>query len=222
MLKKLVHEYTLKLAVGLAVTSTITVFAIISKIWNWPNAVVGAILLLCGILFLMDRLGIGPSLKSRVRDWLDSTSFGVTTVQDSNEFHFRMTDNVGIVADIWQPKPDYSIVIMSGHHKATSQQLGVFNAMAKQAQDTFWKNVRLELLRYGISFSNLALDGDGVALSTTITPSLSSDDFLKALLFVRSGARLYWELLGNLNPPATATDLTGSTPDSLLPPPSQA
>jgi hypothetical protein len=194
------REYILQLVVGVSVTATVAVVALVYKLWNWPNAIVGGVLLLCGALYLMDRLGIGPSLKSRVRDWLDSSGYSIQTIQDSNEFHFIMTDNVGIVTDILQLTANSPILIVSAKHKATPEQLAAFNAKPVPEQGEFWKNVRLELLRYGIQFSTLCLDGDGVSFSENVFPSqsLTSTEFLKRLLFVRSGARLYWELLGSL------------------------
>jgi hypothetical protein len=52
------REYIFKLVVTVAVTATITTFAVIGKYWNWPNAVVGTLLLLCAMFYLTDKLGI--------------------------------------------------------------------------------------------------------------------------------------------------------------------
>jgi hypothetical protein len=192
------------------VTSVVTVFAIINKYWTWPNAVVGSVLLASGILYLMDRVGIGPSVKSRVRNWLDSSSFGIQTIQDANELHFVMTDNIGLRTDILQVKPDSPITIVSANHTGTPEQLVAFKALEKTQQDAFWRNVRLELLRYGIQFSNLSLEGKGVAFSVNVVIDrrLNASEFLQRILFVRSGARLYWELL---------LALGEASPSSILP-----
>jgi hypothetical protein len=202
VLRKLLHEYLFKLVVGLAVTGTITAFALINKYWSWPNAVVGGVMLLGGVLYLMDRLGIGPSLKSRVRDWLDSSGYNIRTIEDSNEFHFTLTDPVGIVTDVLQMKPNSPVLIVSAGHKAAAPQLATFKGKSEADQQGFWRSVRLELLRYRISFSDLTLEGEGVSFSESVMPSsgLSGTEFLKRVLFVRSAARLYWELLANLNP----------------------
>jgi hypothetical protein len=154
--------------VSVAIMSTVTVAAFVNKIWSWPNAVVGGLLLLCSILYLMDRLGIGPSLKSRVRDWLDNSGYSIKTIHDSNEFHFVMVDNVGIVTDILQNTPSSPIFIASAKHKANQAQLDAFNRMNEEERRSFWKNVRIELLRYGIEYSDLALDGEGVTLSDAL------------------------------------------------------
>jgi hypothetical protein len=148
------RESLFQIVVGLAVTGTITVFALINKYWNWPNAVVGGVLLLCGMFYLMEKLGIGPSTKTRVRDWLDSSSFGVQTIQDTNEFHFILTDNIGMKASILQVKASAPIMIISPGHAGTPEQVTAFKSLTKPQQDAFWKSVRLELLKYGIQFSD--------------------------------------------------------------------
>src|ERR1700730_8573734 len=123
MLSRYFREGLFQLVVGVGVTAVIATFALINKYWTWPNAVVGGALLLCAILYLMEKLGIGPSTKSRVRDWLDGSGYNVRTVHDSNEFHFVMTDSIGLVTDILQVSPNSPIEIISAKHKATPEQL---------------------------------------------------------------------------------------------------
>ena len=229
MARKFFREYIFKLVVGVAVTGTVTILALINKLWTWPNAVVGGVLLLSGALYLTDRFGIGPSLKSRVRDWLDSSGFGVRSIQDSNEFHFVLRDNFGMETGIIQSKPDSPIKIVSPRHMATPEQIAAFQAMSELEQRNFWKVVRLELLRYGVEFSNLVLDGNGVSFSDNVVAgrSLTAADFLKRVMFVRSAGRLYWELRGNLydhSQSHTATNPTSpqdSIPETQSLPPSQ-
>lgn len=206
-MRRFAREYLFQLVVGLAVTSTVAVAAIINKYWSWPNAIVGGVLLLCGILYLMERAGLGPSIKSRVRDWLDSSGYSVRTVSDTNEFHFVMTDSVGMQTSVFQMKAGDPILIVTPKNIATAEQLAAFNALSKEQQLAFWKSVRLELLKYGAQFSNLTLEGDGVAFSDSVPVSrgLTGTEFLKRVLFVRTGTRLYWELLLALHDPAQHT-----------------
>lgn len=200
------------------VTSTVAIFALVNTLWTWPNAVVGGVLLLCGILYLMDRFGIGPSTKSRVRDWLDNSGYDIRTIHDSNAFHFVITDNVKLVTDILQVDSDGPITIISAKHKATPERIAAFNTMTKARQDAFWKSVRLELLRYGIPFSDLTLEGDGIAFSDNVMAgrTLTGIEFLKRVLFVRSGARLYWELLTALDEVGASSKQT-TTPSASIP-----
>jgi len=160
----------------------------------------GGVLLLCGLLYLMEKLGIGPSTKSRVRDWLDSLGFNIQTVQDANEFHFRMTDAVGITTEILQAKLDSPVLIASPFHKATPEQVAAYNSLTAQRRGEFWRMVRLELVKYGVQFSNLVLEDEGVTFSDNVMldSAFSGPEFLQHVLFVRSAARLYRELLKEL------------------------
>ena len=60
--------------------------------------------------------------------------------------------------------------------------------------------VRLELLKYGVQFSNLVLEGEGVTFSDSVMvdSAFIGPEFLQRVLFVRSGARVYRELLNEL------------------------
>ena len=197
---KFFREGLFQLVVGVGVASIIAFFAIVNKNWTWPNAFVGGVLLLCGLLYLMEKLGIGPSTKSRVRDWLDSLGFNIQTVQDANEFHFRMTDAVGITTEILQAKLDSPVLIASPFHKATPEQVAAYNSLTAQRRGEFWRMVRLELVKYGVRFSNLVLEGEGVTFSdkVMIDSAFSGPEFLQRVLSVRSAARLYRELLKEL------------------------
>jgi hypothetical protein len=210
-LARFVNETIFQVVVGVAVVAVVTVVALIGHYWMWPNAIVGAVLLASGLTYLMDRFGLGPSTRSKVRNWIDRSGFSIKTVQDTNEFHFTLTDNIGLVTDILQIRSGGPIMMVSAHHKASPAQLTSFHALTPAEQYAFWRNVRLELLRYGTSFSSLTLEGEGVAFSDSVESDrgLTETDFLKRLLFVRSSGRLYWELLLVLNPPSvpSPTDL---------------
>jgi len=197
MTTRFLREGQFQLVVGVGIASIVAIFALISKYWTWPNAIVSSILLLCGLCYLMEKVGIGPSTKSRIRDWLDSSGFNIQTLQDVNAFHFRMTDSAGITTEILQTKVDSPVLIASAFHRATPQQVAAFNSLSGSRRVEFWRMVRLELLKYGVQFTNLVLEGDGVTFSDSmmVEPASSGSDFLQRLLIVRSGARLYRELL---------------------------
>ena len=197
MTTRFLREGQFQLVVGGGVASVVAFFALVSKFWTWPNAVVSSVLLLCGLLYLMEKVGIGSSTKSRIRDWLDTSGFNIQTLQDVNEFHFRMTDSAGITTEILQTKIDFPVLIASPFHKATPQQVSAFNALSASRRVEFWRMVRLELLKYGVQFTNLVLEGEGVTFSDSVMvgPAFTSSEFLQRLLVVRSGAKLYQELL---------------------------
>jgi hypothetical protein len=196
MIRNFFREYILKLVITVTVASTVTSAALIGGYWGWPNAVVGGVMLLCGVFYLTDRLGLGPTLRSRVRNWLDASGYDIRAIEDSNQFHFVVTDNVGIKTEVLQVKSESPIMIRSAQHIPTSEQLAPYKAQSEPERNAFWRGVRLELLRYGISFSDLRPDGEGVTFSDTIVvgQSFTGTEFLKQLMFVRSGARLYQEL----------------------------
>jgi hypothetical protein len=198
------RDIAVNLVAAVMFTIAVAAWAIIQKYWSWPNAIVGAVLLASALFYLMDRFELGRSLKSRVRDWLDSSGYAITKVDDTNVIHYRVTDNIKMITDVLQFKGDSPIHIATGHHLASAAQLATYNAMPPDKQQVFWRNVRLELLRYGIQFSDLKLDAEGVTFSEDVVPSrtLTATDFLQRLMFVRSAGRLYWELLIALNPPA--------------------
>jgi hypothetical protein len=196
-MRRFAREYLFQLIVGLTVTSTVACAAIINKYWSWPNAVVGGVLLLSGLLYLMERAGLGPSVKSRVRDWLDSSGYSIRSVSDNNEFHFMMTDSIGMQTHILQVKAGDSILIAAPKNIASPQQFAAYNSLTAEQRVAFWRGVRLELLKYGAQFSDLTLDGEGVTFSENVPVSrgLTGTEFLKRVLFVRTGTRLYWELM---------------------------
>lgn len=154
----------------------------------------------------MDRFGIGPSTKSRVRNWLDGTGFGIQTIQDEKEFHFAVTDNVGLRTNIWQIRAGQPITIVMSSLKPTTDQLAYFQSLDPSRQLDFWKPIRLELLKFRIGYTDLKLDGDGVAFSDQIMVSttLTGVEFLNRVMFVRSAGRLYLELLAQ-GPPTIPT-----------------
>jgi len=204
--KRFLQEYIFQIAVGVAVAATVAVSAVIAKIWTWPNAIVGGVLLLCGLLYLMDRLGIGPSARTRVRNWLDDSGFPIQTVTDNNAMHFVLVDNVGLYTHIIQIKSGDPINIAMPNLRATDKQIEVFNSWDKDTQQEFWKKVRFELFRARILFTDLKLE-EGIALSVQVglAKTLTGVEFMREVVNVRSTGRLYLELLNENIPEAKAT-----------------
>ena len=111
-----------------------------------------------------------------------------------------MTDAVGITTEILQTKLDSPVLIASPSHKATPEQVAAYSSLTAQRRGEFWRMVRLELVKYDVQFSNLVLEGEGVTFSDNVMVDnvFSGPEFLQRVLFVRSGARLYRELLKEL------------------------
>ena len=65
------REYLFQIAVGVAVAVTVASFAVVNKVWSWPNAIVAAMVLMSTSFYLMEKLGIGrPQVAdSRLVRW---------------------------------------------------------------------------------------------------------------------------------------------------------
>jgi len=221
MITRFFREYLFQLVVGVGVTITITSFALMNKYWNWPTAVVDGVLLLSGLFYLMDRWASARPLLSRVRDWLDSSGYKIQTVQDANEFHFQLTDNVGITTEIIQHKPESPIDIASGLNVASAAQFAAYKALKDSEREAFWKTVQLELLRYGVAFSDLKLEAEGVTFTdrVVVTRALVAPEFLQKVRFVRAAARLYRALLLELGEDSESIDNSLGSGGSMPPEP---
>lgn len=176
--------------------TTIAVVAVLTKLWTWPNAVVGGLLMLCSLLYLMDKIGLGPTPRMRIRNWLDDSGFGIQTVNDENAIHFVLVDNVGLYTHIMQVKHGDPINIGMPKLKPDGKQIAAFNALNDEEQQAIWKPIRLELLRNRIQYSDLNVT-DGVLISFQIgmARTLTGVEFLREVTHVRTAGRLYLELL---------------------------
>jgi hypothetical protein len=184
-----------------------TTWALVQKYWNWPTALVYTVLLIAGLWYLTDRLGITVSTKTRVRNWLDESGFGVQTIADTNELHFVVIDNTGLKTDVIQPPKTKRLTIWAGGLKPTPEQLDVFNGMDPRRKELFWKRVRIELLRFQIGYTDLTVDGIAVSQDIPITAELSQSELMTQIRKVRGAARLYYEILNDIllppRPPAS-------------------
>jgi hypothetical protein len=214
--KRFFQEYIFQSVIGVGVTAAVTAFAVLAKLWTWPNAVVGAVLLLCGLLYLAERLGIGPTERTRVRNWLDESGFAIQTVSDTNSIHFVLVDNIGFYTHVVQVKSGDPLSIAMPGLKPDDKHLATFATMDDAAKQAFWKKIRIELLRTRTQFSNLKLDGEGVTISTQLSMArtLTGVEFLREMVIVRSAGRLYLEMINEALPEQkqlTAPGVTQST-----------
>jgi hypothetical protein len=185
-------------------TAATTTLALINKYWNWPTAVVYTVLLVAGLWYLTEKLGITVSIKTRVRDWLDESGFGVQTVSDANELHFVVIDETGLKTDVFQPGKTRRLTVSVAGLKPTPDQLVIFNNMDEPRKALFWKRVRIELLRFQISYTDLTVDGIAVSEDIPITADLTQSELMTYIRTVRGAARLYYEVLNDtlINNPA--------------------
>jgi hypothetical protein len=180
------------------------VLAVITGLWEkyarvatWPEVVaIGLVTFVC--LFWMAEKFWRLPWRWQVRQWLDDTGYDVKTVlDDRSEFLFTLTDPIGMKTTILQSKPGVPIFIGVAGLKPTDAQVAIFNAWPEEKRNEFWRAVRMEFMRYRISFSDLKFEGDGVMVSTSVeaSPDLTGLEFRRIVLSVRSAARLYLEYL---------------------------
>lgn len=168
-----------------------------ARVATWPEVIaIGLVTFVC-LFWMADKFWRLP-LRWQVRQWLDNTQYDVRTQSVPNcQFSFVLTDPLSIKTTIAQTKPDAPIFIAVMAMTPTAEQTATFNQWSQEKKDAFWRGVRMEFMRYGIEFSILKLDGDGVTLSTQIEASrdLTGLEFTRTVLHVRTGARLYLEHL---------------------------
>lgn len=182
-----------------------------SKASTWPELVAISLVVFVCLCWAADNFWHFP-LRWRVREWLDQSGDSVRTGASSpnNQFNFILTAESGVVLTILQFDKDGPITIAAFGNKPTADQLAVFNAWPPQKKAAFWKAARMELLRFGIEFSNLTLEGEGITLSTRLqaTHKLTNLDFSSALIRVQCAVRLYREHMdGLVNEPDDVPDV---------------
>jgi hypothetical protein len=211
--KRFFSELVFQSVVAMTVAVALAIVAVVLRIWTWPNAIVGGVLLACGVFYLTDRLGVlSPSARTRVRDWLDESSYSVQTLNDENIIHFVIIDNLRLSTHIMQVKHGDPLIIFMPQMVASDDQLAVFKALTEEQKKSVWKAVRLELLRLRIQFTDLDINGVSVTSQIGMSRSLTGVEFMREVMNVRAGGRLYLELINSHIP-----EIAGSKTASKLP-----
>lgn len=188
-------------------------WALVQEYWNWPTAIVYTLLMVCALWYLTDKLGIKVSAKTRIREWLDRSGFSIQTLYNENDFHYVVTDNVLLKVDIFRrPKEERVRVVIFGLGPTTTQR-AVFDGWTQAQKDTFWKRVRIELLRMRASYSDLSIDGISIAEEIPLTTGLTEVEFFYRVRLIRGAARMYYEMLNSmLVPPPVAVSAQSPQP----------
>lgn len=165
-----------------------------------------------GILLLFRTIGLEPSLRTTIRDWLDSSTFKVSTIEGiatgGFNFAFLVEDDHAkkvVVVGHQNERITFEITLspLAGDDRTRLNQL-----TPNQRLDTV-SRLRLALIHHGVQFVNLQND-----LSGPITISLPSAiprnrlEFLRALFLIRDSIEVYRETLG-----LEIRDQEVSTPD---------
>ena len=185
--------------VSLGAAIGVPVWAVLAKYWNPPTAIVYGVLMFCAVTYLWDHFNIGPSLKTRVRQWLDDLGFAVTTHRNpATTFDFEVADKMALKIHVlqWITEPQQVDVVMFGL-VPLPEQLRIFNEWPPERKNWFWSTVRVELFRSEIAFTDLTLEGNGItiSLSIPIDKDLTKQSLSQTMLSVRSIGRLYLELI---------------------------
>lgn len=185
------HGQATKIISTVVVAVGYIVWSIFKSSLEPPELVAFSLLVFVCLTWLADRFWHLPT-QLRVRQWLDGTGFDVKTMPlNGAQFRYVLTDNLQIKTTIVQWKPAGPIEILALGIEPTPTQKAAIRSAPSEAEKTFWRHVKLELLRLGIQYSDLTLDNPGVTIFTRLPLSheLSDVDFLGAVLRIRSTTR---------------------------------
>jgi hypothetical protein len=157
------------------------IVALALAVWAWirdagPVSVVYGLVTLVSLIWLFDRLGWGPSMTARVREWLDSSSFPCRRIHDKSEFHFELSAHPTV--HIYKKYGASAIVIEALIIVSPEHQAGVNNRLA------------VELLRFGVAYK---FEGQESVILTgflAATKSTSEVELLDKVFVVRTAANL--------------------------------
>lgn len=168
------------------------------KACTWPEIIVGSLAVFVLVAWSTKEFVHMP-LRLRVRQWLDHSGFAVTTIP-GDDFTFALTDNVRLTALITKRKDSNGIDIAIPGLKPSPDQAAVFKTWSSAQKEAFLRNIRMEFLRSGVQFTDLDLES-GITLSERLVVNnhTTEVEFLRRLMFVRSSARLYLEILKDLS-----------------------
>jgi hypothetical protein len=202
------------LAIGSGVWQSLT------KTATWPELIaIGLVTFVC--CYWIAEHFIRLPRRWQVREWLDELQFDVKAVPaEGYVFAYVLTDNIGIRTLIDQKNAHDPINISVNGLGPTTHQLDLFKKWPQTWQDNWWRSVRLELLRFGIAFSDLTLEGNGISVSRRLAPTsaMTGLDLSSEIMRVRVAARLYMEYISSISqvalpPPQPPThDPSGQPP----------
>lgn len=160
-----------------------------------PQIGVYALWFFVGTLLLFETLGLEPSVRTKVRNWLDTPAFSVRTVDHHDGFGFEVTDRQNRIFQITGTGP---VITFTTGVKLSEGLKDLFLSLNKQQKDQFISDLRIELLRAGIAYQNLGDNlHEGVILSTqsAISRDTNRMEFFKTLFFIRGSRDFYIELV---------------------------
>lgn len=160
-----------------------------------PQISVYALWLFLGVIVFFNQMAFEPSLRTKIRDWLDSPMYSIRSADHEGGFGFVVTDRQGKSIQISETHPTITINTGVG---LSDDLKGRFLRLSEQEKKRVIADLKIELLRIQMGYKNLGLKlHEGVVLSTemTVTRETLQIDFFKTLFFIRGGRDFFLELL---------------------------
>ncbi len=160
-----------------------------------PQLIVYALWLFLGVIVFFNQMAFEPSLRTKIREWLDSPTYSVRPADHESGFGFVVTDRQGKSIQISETDPTITINTGVG---LSDELKGRFLRLSEQEKEHVIADLKIELLRIQMGYQNLGFNlHEGVVLSTeiTVTRETLRVDFFKTLFFIRGGRDFFLELL---------------------------
>ena len=175
---------------------------------SWPETIVLGLLAFASLVYLTGRFW-KPSIRSRIRNWLDSGGYAVQTIEDK-EFEFSFVAEIGNWKTIIRKNRNKKSrnVFIASYAVATPEPLRLALApLELPARRRVLKPVAIEMYKYGANFDLGGIIEPGSLLVSEIIAvgdDMGEIDFQNTIRFVASGAKLLSELLLDLDPATIA------------------
>ncbi len=190
-----------QIIVSLIIAMALAFWGRLKDAWPWPTAVFYALVTVTCLIFLF-RIFWQPSNKVRIRKWVETTGFSVQTRDESScEFFYVVTDEQGVRLNVYQPKKQ-KYIILEVRLVPSEEIIKKFEGLSPAQRDEFVVGAGLELLRYGIGFSDLKeLKSVRLIDQVSITSKTSEFDFVSRMFFVRNSGKFLNLLFNKLTQP---------------------
>lgn len=189
-------EAAFQVILTLAVAVVIAALEKLRKKSTWALTAIYFLVSLTCMTFLMDRFW-KPSDRVQIRSWLDNSGFKITTkTNEQAEFYFVAEDTGGINANVYKQvgKP---YIVFDVKMVSSDEERGLIKALSAQQRALMFTSLRASLIQFGVSYSGADGDLAQVGLQHIVSAGVAEVEFMRHLLFIRSAATLYRNLLAS-------------------------
>src|SRR5437867_2286905 len=156
--------------------------------WSWPVLIVFVLVAIAAVTFLYDRFWPNPDAW-RVHAWLVAEKYSIRE-ESAEGFNFA-----------YRAKDEDEKITLAISERTNSHQVAIeaqmvfgaqFDALPAPRQQQIIADLSFELIRFGISYGNLA-PGNNPILQDFVVLTRSTDDseFYKHIFFLRSAMKLF-------------------------------